>query len=76
MGGAGAHHAERARRAADIRALVVELRLDQVAGPEIRGIGVGHVFGEHALAFLVPLHLGAERRQDRKIVDGHRAVPH
>ena len=75
MGGAGAHHAKRAHRTADIRALVVELRLDQVGRPEIRGIGVGDVFGQHALAFLVPLHFGAQRRQDRKIVDGHRAVP-
>src|ERR1044071_6926461 len=72
MRGAGAHHGKRAHPTAGVGALAVELRLDQVGRPEIRGVGVGHVFGEYALALLVPLHLGAQRRQDWKVVDGHR----
>ena len=71
MAGAGAHHRQRAESAADGRPCPVEFRLDQVARLEVRRIGVGNVFGEHPLALLMPLHLGAQRRQDRKIVDGH-----
>ena len=71
VAGAGAHHRQRSHRRG-AGAGFVELRLDQIARPEIRRVGIGDVFGEHALALLVPLHLGAERRQNRKIVDSHR----
>src|SRR5665213_718670 len=71
MRGAGAHHRERAHRSRG-RAGVVEFRFDQVARLEIRCVRVGDIFGKDALALLVPLHLGAQHGQDRKIADGHR----
>src|SRR5882757_2565696 len=57
MAGRGAHHRQRPPRSADAGTLVVEGRLDQVARLEVRRIGIGDVFGEHPLAFLMPLHL-------------------
>src|SRR3954465_13189487 len=77
MGGAGPQHRQRAHRAhrAGAGAVAFEFRLDQIARLEIRGVGVGDVFGQNPLTLLVPLHLGAQRRQHGEIVDGHRPPP-
>src|SRR5438132_2416786 len=74
VAGAGAHHRERTHGAADARSLLVEFRLDQVARPEVRRRRIGDVFGEHPLPLLMPLHLGAQRREHRQIVNGHRPL--
>src|SRR4029079_3897715 len=69
----GPYHRQRSRGSTDAgtRTVLVEFRFDQVARLEVRGVGVRNVLGERPLALLVPLHLGAQRRQDRKVVDGH-----
>src|SRR5579871_4496518 len=68
------HHGQRSHRTL-LAAGGIELGLDQVARLEFRRVGVGDVFRQHALPGLVPLHLGTQRRQDRKIADRHRAAP-
>src|SRR5882724_5023194 len=72
MRGAGAQHRQRPHRAGN-RAGRIQFRFNQIARLEIRRVGIGDVFGQHALPFLVPLHLGTQRRQHWKIVDGHGA---
>src|SRR5258708_25234849 len=74
MAGRGAHHRQRSHRSGGGGGRI-EFRLDQIARLEIRRVGVGDVLGKHALTLLVPLHLGAQHRQARKIVDGHRCRP-
>src|SRR4051812_28534440 len=63
-----AHHCERAHCPTHARPALIEFRLDQVARPEVRRVGIGDVFGKHPLALLVPLHLGAQRGEHRQIV--------
>src|SRR6266481_5658545 len=74
MAGRGAHHRQRSHRSG-AGGCRIEFRLDQIARLEIRRVGIGDVLGEQALTLLMPLHLGPQRRQHGKIVDGHRCRP-
>ncbi len=51
---------------------VLESRRRQIARVVIGRIGVGDVLGEHALAFLMPLHPGAQHRENRNIGNRHQ----
>ena len=55
--------------------LAIELRLAQIARPKRRRVGIGDVFRKQALAFLMPVHLRAQHRQNRNVGYRHRALP-
>ena len=69
--GGGAREIERNRSQS-----VAEIGRNEVAGAVVRGVGVGDILGENALALLMPLHSGAQHRQDRNIGDRHSPLPH
>src|SRR5215510_16234382 len=62
----------RDRQRACRRPGLVEIRWDEIAWRELWGVGVGHVLRQQALALLMPMHLGAQHREDRHIGDRHR----
>jgi len=47
--------------------LPAEIERRQVARPVARSVRIRDVFGKQALAFLVPVHAGAQHRKDRQI---------
>src|SRR5712691_5625804 len=51
---------------------LVEIRHREITRLEIRGIGVGDVLCQQLLAFLMPLHLGPQHREDRNLRNRHR----
>jgi hypothetical protein len=49
----------------------VELQWRQIARPVVWRIGIGDVFRQETLALLMPLHPGAQHREQRQVGDGH-----
>src|SRR3977135_2948152 len=48
-----------------------EFRLVEILRPEIRRVGIGDVLRQNLLTLLMPLHAGAEHREDRYVGNGH-----
>jgi hypothetical protein len=68
MAAVGLRHAER-RVLSQHRPF--DIRRHEVARPNFRHVGIGDIVGQDLLAFLVPLHPGAQHRKERDVVDRH-----
>jgi len=72
MARAGLYHQERGPGNARRTASTVEFWLNEIQRLEPRRIRICDVLGQHALAFLMPLHFRAEHGERRDVTDCHR----